>query len=618
VKSRFRQSLAILLILGPSSALGRQQATETPGDTLAIVGRSIVTSDELAERIDLMPWAGKNKLAELDSVKVNALNSLVAEKLLAQEGMEKRLDRDPSVRAMEHSLERLLARDELYRREVLDKISVNPGEISRGIERYARLLRVRVMIAGSESDANVLRNEVQNAAGNESLSGRDTLGLFVSQDTIEVRLGSLDQALENSAYSLHMGEVSQPVHEEGHGWMLVQLIDWKTNPDYVEQSVPARRLAVEKILRTRKRDVRALEYVRATLSSQSARVEFGTLKVLSDALRKLVVQDSARRRVGDHYRSLPTDIDGLRNSLHEKMDSLLVRMSGEKLTVGQAIEGLRYEPFLFRSLRPNDFLVETNQMLKKIVENELLAREAFRKHLQNTRTVQRDLALWSNYWAANAAVGLAIDTISTTPDEVASSVMKADSLLGKLNEVNIREIFSDSIRSLLELAIRIRAGESMEKLAAQYSKRQEWRTRKGESGLFPISDHPAIGLAALAADTGILVGPLETEGGYSLFQTLGKRITSRARVVFDSLVIDTRNEILEKKRTYVLDKYVAELASKFGVEIRYNALKALKINPFQMVTKRMIGFGGVIPAVPPLGPLSGWTKEHEDVQGVFP
>ena len=54
-------------------------------DTLARVGSSIITERDLLERIELMPWEGKDKPNEYDSSKIKALNSLVAERLLAVE-----------------------------------------------------------------------------------------------------------------------------------------------------------------------------------------------------------------------------------------------------------------------------------------------------------------------------------------------------------------------------------------------------------------------------------------------------------------------------------------------------------------------------------------------------
>jgi hypothetical protein len=301
----------------------------------------------------------------------------------------------------------------------------------------------------------------------------------------------------------------------------------------------------------------------------------------------------------------------------DHLETVLVRFDNGGLTIGEAIETLRYQSFLFRSLRRNDFLVEVSEMLKKIVEGELLAREAMKKHLQNTAEVRHDLGIWSDYWSAIALAKMISDTIKVTDDEIAASMVKKNPALGNSNYVDIREIFSDSLRKLLQLAIRIRHGESLAELAGTLTERKEWRVRQGQSGFFPIVEHPTIGVAAVKADTGILVGPLRTEHGYSLFKVLGKRLRRGLDQTLDSLAIVSRDELIAQKQDEAIERYVATLADRFPVMIKHENLSKLQIQPFPMVTKRLIGFGGAIPAAPPLAPLTEWAKKYPKVNQPF-
>ncbi len=610
--------LASLLCLVQGLLFARQHEEEFSKDTLATIGPQTITVRDLDERIGLMPWLGLNQLAKIDSVKIEALNSLVAEKLLALAGTERRLTADPSTQAMRRSLERLLARDELYKSEVLDKIRLSSAEISSGLARYARQLRVNVVIAASQTNAERIHSILENRTQQDDSLQADTLGaLAVGQDTVDIRFGGMNQELEDRAYSLHQGQVSEPFYIDRYGWVVLKFLDWKTNPDYANESIGERRLAVEKILKERKRDIRSIQYFIATLSPQSARVEPEALRLFADSLHLLIVQDSVRRSITAHYRSLPSDVEELRERLGSRLETVLVRIGDEDLTIGEAIEGLRYQAFVFHSLRRNDFLIEANEMLKKVVEGELLAREAMKRHLQNTANVRRDLNLWSDYWAANAMAKLVVDTIRVNDDETAAYLFRTNPALGNLNYVNIREIFSDSLRQLLQLAIRIGNGESMAELARAYTERKEWRDRDGQSGFFAIVEHPAIGVAAMNVDSGRLVGPLHTENGYSLFEVLGKRLMPGSLRALDSISTQSCNDLLGQKQVGALERYVATLADKFGVTIRYENLRKLQTRPFPMVTKRMIGFGGAIPATPPLAPLAGWTKKYPKVNQPF-
>jgi parvulin-like peptidyl-prolyl isomerase len=610
--------LAGAVCIVPALLFARQKDEGYSNDTLAIVGPDIITVRDLDDRVDLMPWLGKDELANVDSVKIKALNSLVAEKLLALRGTELRLTADPATQSMRQSLERLLARDELYKREVLDKITISSKEVSSGLRRYARMLRVGMFVAASQNNAKIIHSILQyQSQHSDSLPAEAVGALVIRQDTVEIRYGELNPQLEDRIYSLRRGETSEPLQAEPDGWIVVTLIDWKTNPDYKKESISDRRLTVEKIVKDRKRDVRAVQFYVATLRSQSARVEPEALKLLADSLRALIVQDTVHRQVSGRYRSLPSDVDELRQRLGVRLQTVLVHIAGEDFTIGEALEGLRYQAFLFRSLQRRDFLIETNEMLKKIVEGELLARDAFKRHLQNTASVRHDLDLWSDYWAANKLANMVMDTIHIDEDQIAAYMLGRDPQLGDSNYVNIREIFSDSLRQLLQLAIRVNAGESMERLAGSYTLRKEWRERDGESGFFPIAEHPTIGVAAMKADSGILMGPVHTENGYSLFKVLGKRLLPGSLHVLDSLAVESRDGFLAQKQNEALERYVATLAGKLSVTLRYDNLSKLKIRPVQMVTKRMIGFGGAIPAVPPLSPLADWPKKVEQEKQPF-
>jgi hypothetical protein len=53
-----------------------------PTDTLADIGTAVISARDLLERLELMPFPGKDHPAQHDSAKMLALRALVAEKLL--------------------------------------------------------------------------------------------------------------------------------------------------------------------------------------------------------------------------------------------------------------------------------------------------------------------------------------------------------------------------------------------------------------------------------------------------------------------------------------------------------------------------------------------------------
>jgi hypothetical protein len=102
-----------------------------------------------------------------------------------------------------------------------------------------------------------------------------------------------------------------------------------------------------------------------------------------------------------------------------------------------------------------------------------------------------------------------------------------------------------------------------------------------------------------------------------LFKVLGKKAAGQTLRKLESFVNDSHEELLVKKQTEALERFVAELETKYSVAIKYENPGKLTSRPFPMVTKRLIGFGGAIPAVPPLGPLSGWAKRQSKPNQLF-
>ena len=120
---RVRSSLLMVSLLvtpvvdvaaAPSPA-ARHAAAALSSDTLAWVGPRAITGLDLVQRIEWMPWPGKEGAARMDSTKLEALQSLAGEKLLALEAERRGLDRLPAGTRMRSALRRALARDALHR-----------------------------------------------------------------------------------------------------------------------------------------------------------------------------------------------------------------------------------------------------------------------------------------------------------------------------------------------------------------------------------------------------------------------------------------------------------------------------------------------------------------------
>jgi hypothetical protein len=105
-------------------------------------------------------------------------------------------------------------------------------------------------------------------------------------------------------------------------------------------------------------------------------------------------------------------------------------------------------------------------------------------------------------------------------------------------------------------------------------------------------------------------GPIRLAGGFSVFEVLGKRRvpgdTTTNIPPVDSLLSAGRRMLRGERQMQVVTDAVGDLARKAGTKVYEDRLRALKVNEANMVTRRYIGFGGVITAVPTISPLWEW------------
>src|SRR5207247_6697956 len=92
--------------------------------------------------------------------------------------------------------------------------------------------------------------------------------------------------------------------------------------------------------------------------------------------------------------------DVLLARLAPALDRPFARLPGGPLSLGQAIEALRFYPFTVGARGPRSFAVELSGKFKQVVEGELMAREGLRRHLDERPDVRHDLEQWTAAWRA--------------------------------------------------------------------------------------------------------------------------------------------------------------------------------------------------------------------------
>ena len=603
--------LHVLTVLAIGAAQGVAQPGKTlPADTLATVGTSVITAKDFLERFELMPWPGKDRRAEHDSAKVKALRSMVAERLLAQEAAARGVGKDSTTLRQIDALERLMARDVLYRREVTGRIQVSDRDLSAGMKRYPREVRVLFLHSPDEGAARSMRQLVRRPGVVDSLLQTLSPELLYRVDSMNVTFGIIDRVLEDTVYALSANRrLSGVFRSETFGWGVVAYLDSWPFADAQKKSIPDRIHQVENIVRARKQSDRAGTYMGSILSPQRAEADPVVFERFAAALHGVMLTDTAARATRNGFRFGAHDLDEVERIMGADVHQPLVRVSSGSFSVRDVIDAFKSREFQFVTLHPELFRNRLNVMIKDAVGSELMSREAYKQRLQNSDAAQHDVRVWAEYWTASAMKRALQDTVTVQDDEVVAYFITHAAVLGRMYEVNVREVFSDSLHAALTILERALGGTPLAEMAPQ-SGRRAWAARGGVSGFFRVDSIPELGITALITDSGRVGGPVRVDHGYSVFEVLGKRripgdTTTNVPPV-DSLLSAGRRMLRGERQMQVVTDAVSDLARKAGTKVYEERLRALKVNESNMVTRRYIGFGGVITAVPTIAPLWEW------------
>ena len=586
-------------------------------DTLARIGPSAITARELILRLEMMPFPDLQKGVDPESLKTRALRAMIAEKALAHEKRRLGLPEDKPTELMRQELENVLVRDELYRREVLAKAKPTREEIAGGMKRIMSVIKVISFLVSGEHEGEVLAAMLQTRKPDSLLKGIPA-SLYTQRDTITIRFGALDTAFENAAFAIGKSRVSKPFYSSMFGWAVLYLLEKTTNRQAAELNLADRGRRVEKVLQGRHEAERYEQYYFDKLNSRHALGDSTIFNLLADSIAALWKEDSTRFKSHGAYLLTGDLVELVMNRLRPHLDDVLVKIDDGDLTLGQVLEMFRYMDFRSAALEGEQFKLELNEAVRGVVGRELLVREGRKQGVQYFASVQDDLRLWDDFWAARLLYYNVRDSVTVTDQDILRHLLKNNEIFGRYYEVNIREVLTDSLRDMGAILDELQAGRSLVDLARRYSRRIEWAKNGGESDYFPVQRHPELGFEALMADSGRLVGPVKLAEGYSLFTLLGKRRTKEAIVGFDTLKQNIRTRLLGEKRKRTIDRYIARLVHEQQLSIDEEKLRKIRINQIPMFTRRLIGFGGRMAAAPLLLKQWDWINESLPPDTIVP
>ncbi len=601
--------LAIWLLVVASWRSGLAQDSASDRGVVARAGNVFITEQEFLERFELLPSFGRHRASQVETAKLELLYSMIAEKLLAQQAVESGIGKDTLVRIGIAEARKLLARDELYRQEIIQKIDVSSEEAVRGEQRALRQVTIRFIYFPREEDARFLRSRLRHPADFDNIQLDSSY--HAVRDTATVIFADAEEAIEQAAYSLKKGEVS-PVVGAGTGWYILSPTAITRNPYYASMTPDVLRERVITMLRRRKERKRLDEYLGDALRGKTGYARPGPLRTLAGA-----IEDVCRENGRDSVVFLTPQ---RREALRGKVASALkdtIAVAGEKSwLLSDVVDRLAAKGFSVPQAGVKAIPARLNTEMQILVQQELLAQEGLRRGLDTIPAVRRKVEMWSQYFLAGGMKDSVRRSVTVSEPEVWAYRKSLDTGLA-VPCVKIRELRTATYAEMQEALVSLQHGSSWEQVVSRWSNDPEARKRSGLSDFFPVTGRPPVGSLAAKLKVGERYGPITVSGGVLFFELAARTspaapgdTSGRARA--DLAYDDLRS--LKERRAVTLT--LARSGKQLGFEIYSDRLRMLKVSPVPMMTFRILGFGGRMFEVPFVEPELDWL-DVDSPQGII-
>ena len=392
---------------------------ELQSDPVARVGSKQISKEEYIERYEFTPWLERQNKSKSQIAKLEFLYTLIAEKLWAQEATILGLDTSDVIEFSKNEFNKLFVRDALYKKEILDKIQISNQEMTEGFHRFNTRLKVNFIFADTDTEINNLYALLNNGLMFDTLlAERPEAEEQVSP--IDIVYGQMDIAIEDSLYNLNLGEFTAPILTPD-GWYIFKLSNIIGSPLPIGNEMLDSKKEVERIIKARKTNVLYADYFKSFFGDKEIKVNPSLFKILAEVISKRFEWKFENNLITDSLRfSLQTD-DVL--YIEENIDENILNMNyldfdSEPISVKQFIRILAFDGFVTDGYDLTTVSAFLHKKNRSIIEQELLAREAFNRGYNLLPEVEAETNMWVDNYLFQVLKNKFLDSVYVSDAEI--------------------------------------------------------------------------------------------------------------------------------------------------------------------------------------------------------
>lgn len=589
--------LALSFLMTPLSAFAQKKQVRAEStdrlDTLALVNGTPITSGDFLTRFEMSIYPGKDDPTMLEKIKRGFLNSMVAEKLLAEAAAHSDLPYTATEDLVRKELVDIFLRDALFRKEIVPRAKVTNDEVLHGFD--ISVYKYLVDAFYFESDSSKAREFYAIVAGKPRPNiyrVADSLG--VSHDTLEIPYGESSEAIEDAFFGHTKGFISKPAVTVD-GLVVFKVLSRKLNRKFISGSTPDRLSRIRQILVDRKQTDLGNEYIESVMRGVQVTVNYKIFRPLVYAIQERFEKQSPAS-YDPYYRLFPKGLEKLRDQFRLELNEPFLTFSGGSISLDEVFNEMPTAMFASDDATLPDITFALHASLRFISQNYFLVRRAKELGLENSWDVQHNVQMTLDALRAYRMANAVTDTVKVTPAEVD----------------NYFAVHHDEVLNSIRLRLRMFEASTINEAVETF-------TRLNEQKDIPVDPNDTtarwvnaynlgeIGAVLSQLKKGDVYGPVEERGKFYIYQLLDEKSSVNDAAIENSIDV-AKQMLLAKEKQETLSRYIAGLAEKENVMLFRRNVLALKVTPFQMLTYRLIGFGGRVLAVPQLYPREGWVK----------
>jgi len=562
----------------------------------------VITESELKKRLEFSPSVEDYAFGK-DSMKLQVLSSVIAERLWAQEASARGFETDQRLTGYLDILRKMFVRDVLFKKMIEPNIIISSADYAQAEWKNGKALSVLIITEKDSVKIGDIYRLVKDSPQKFEpicMAQKDKIAKSVNV----IHFGDLtNESIEDYLYAMSIGQISIPLFD-GENWHIFKLL--KEEP-YTPPAKDPMNIWKNRLKERRTKDY-GEKYLDSLLGKIKIQFDNAEFSFLSHKMESILAAKRALKNNDSTLYITERDCNELIQKLgNRELSKPVILFKENPLTVRNVLDYISFHGLSVLPEKIPFFATILARELKKITREELIYREGIKHNLDYDKSVARDLKEWRTNALAQIIRNRYMDSLSVTDAQVNNFYQDMNRSQEAAAKIRISIMSFKTLDEVSAMLDSLHAGQLFEKYEDKH-----------KQSLF-ITNSPMLLSYFSRLDAslenkkyGDLIGPVKIDSMYYLGKVIQKK---EADSLFLKPFEKVKDELtLAYKARLLHDTYkekTVELAEQYDVKVNQDVLASVKYTPIPMFVYRFIGFGGQIAAVPYVTPMYEWMKEYK-------